>query len=42
MTFQATDVAGIVREFHESVDDYLEFCAERGKPPALPTVDSPA
>lgn len=28
-------VPGIVREFHSAVDDYLEFCNEVGKEPAV-------
>ena len=29
-------VAGIIREFHSAVDDYLEFCREMGKEPNVP------
>jgi predicted HicB family RNase H-like nuclease len=36
VTFQAKTVKDLVREFHESVDDYLEFCASRGEAPDKP------
>lgn len=36
ITFQGDSVAEIVRAFHDSVDDYLEFCAERGESPEKP------
>ena len=29
-------IAGIIREFHSAVDDYLEFCREMGKEPNVP------
>ena len=28
-------VAGIIREFHSAVDDYIDFCREVGKTPAV-------
>ena len=31
--FYAEDAAGIVRAFHEAVDDYLETCTAIGKEP---------
>jgi len=31
--FQSDSAKDIEREFHEAVDDYLEFCAEVGKEP---------
>ena len=31
-------VAGIVKEFHSAVDDYLEFCKAIGKEPNVPEV----
>ncbi len=34
--FESDSIAGIVREFHSAVDDYLEFCNEVGKTPAKP------
>ena len=34
--FESDSTAGIVKEFHSAVDDYLEFCAEIGKTPAKP------
>ena len=38
ITFQGTSVAEIERAVRDSVDDYLEFCAERGgEPPLRPT-----
>ena len=33
MTFQGTDVEQLERAFRDSVDDYLDFCHERGKNP---------
>jgi predicted HicB family RNase H-like nuclease len=32
-----SDIAkGIVKEFHDAVDDYLDFCKEQGKEPDKP------
>lgn len=31
--FEAESAADIERAFHEAVDDYLAFCAEKGKSP---------
>ena len=36
ITFQGESVAEITQAFHDSVDDYLEFCAERGESPEKP------
>ena len=36
ITFQGTSIAEITEAFHDSVDDYLEFCAERGESPEKP------
>lgn len=36
VTFQGTTVRELKRAFRESVDDYLNFCAERGEPPEKP------
>lgn len=36
ITFEGTAVAEIQQAFHESVDDYLEFCAQRGESPEKP------
>jgi len=36
ITFQGESVAEIVQAFHDSVDDYLEFCAQRGESPEKP------
>jgi predicted HicB family RNase H-like nuclease len=36
ITFQGTSVAEVTEAFHDSVDDYLEFCAERGESPEKP------
>ena len=30
ITFQAETVSQAIEEFHQSVDSYLEFCAQRG------------
>ncbi|MDN4619156.1 type II toxin-antitoxin system HicB family antitoxin [Paenibacillus sp. PsM32] len=36
ITFQATSVEELRMAFQESVDDYLEFCKERGEEPSKP------
>lgn len=36
ITFQGESVAEVVRAFHDSVDDYLEFCAQGGESPEKP------
>lgn len=36
ITFQGTSVRELEEAFRESVDDYLEFCEERGEPPDKP------
>ncbi len=36
ITFQATTVEQLQREMEASVDDYLEWCAQRGKEPEKP------
>jgi predicted HicB family RNase H-like nuclease len=36
ITFQGTSVEELEREFQDSVDDYLEFCEERGEEPDKP------
>ena len=36
ITFEGTSVAELQKAFHESVDDYLAFCAERGESPEKP------
>jgi predicted HicB family RNase H-like nuclease len=36
ITFQGKSVAEITRAFRESVDDYLEFCKQRGEAPDKP------
>jgi len=36
VTFEATDVEGIQREFHCSIDEYLESCKEDGIEPRKP------
>ena len=36
ITFQATSIEQLKREFAFSVDDYLAFCAERGIEPDKP------
>jgi predicted HicB family RNase H-like nuclease len=36
ITFQGTTVAQLRVAFHESVDDYLDFCRERGEQPEKP------
>ena len=36
ITFQGGSVAEVIQAFHDSVDDYLEFCAARGESPERP------
>ena len=36
ITFEGETVAELIQAFHDSVDDYLEFCAERGEDPEKP------
>ena len=36
ITFQGTSVEELEREFRNSIDDYLEFCEERGEEPDRP------
>ncbi|BCL34987.1 type II toxin-antitoxin system HicB family antitoxin [Nostoc sp. MS1] len=36
ITFQADNVKELKQAFHDSVDDYLEFCKERGEEPEKP------
>lgn len=36
ITFEGTTVEEIQQAFRESVDDYLEFCAQRGESPEKP------
>jgi predicted HicB family RNase H-like nuclease len=39
ITFQGKTVAEIKKSFHESIDDYLNFCKERGEQPDKPFSD---
>jgi len=36
ITFEGESVAEVIQAFHDSVDVYLEFCAERGESPEKP------
>jgi predicted HicB family RNase H-like nuclease len=36
ITFEGETVDELRQAFHDSVDDYLEFCAERGEDPERP------
>lgn len=36
VTFEADAASGLVQAFRDSVDDYLEFCRERGEDPEKP------
>jgi len=36
ITFQGQSLAEVKQAFHESVDDYLEFCEQRGEAPDKP------
>ena len=33
ITFEGRSIDDVQRAFHESVDDYLAFCSERGESP---------
>ena len=36
ITFQGSSVEDIEKSFKESIDDYLDFCSERGEQPDKP------
>jgi predicted HicB family RNase H-like nuclease len=36
LTFQGTTVRGLDKAFHDTVDDYLAWCEERGEKPEKP------
>lgn len=36
ITFRGTSLEEFKQAFHDSVDDYLEFCSERGEEPDKP------
>src|SRR3954454_18910252 len=36
VTFQADSAGGVEKAFHDSVDDYIEFCKSRGEEPEKP------
>lgn len=36
ITFEADNARELLQAFHDSVDDYLEFCTEEGKEPERP------
>jgi predicted HicB family RNase H-like nuclease len=36
VTFEADSVEALVKAFHDSAHDYLEFCAQRGEQPEKP------
>jgi predicted HicB family RNase H-like nuclease len=36
VTFQGKSVRELKKAFHESIDDYLEFCKKRGEDPDKP------
>lgn len=36
ITFEGTTVRGLEKSFRDSVEDYLEFCGERGEEPNKP------
>ena len=40
ITFQGSSVAEVIQAFHDSVDDYLEFCASAVKARRSPTPGS--
>jgi predicted HicB family RNase H-like nuclease len=36
ISFEGDNVTDLVQDFHNAVDEYLEFCAEQGKEPEKP------
>ena len=36
ITFQGTSIEELTKAFHDSIDDYLEFCQQRGEKPDKP------
>jgi predicted HicB family RNase H-like nuclease len=36
VTYEAADAQGLIRAFHDAVDDYLAHCEEQGTPPERP------
>ena len=36
ISYEGASLAALIEDFHNSVDDYLEFCRERGIEPQLP------
>jgi predicted HicB family RNase H-like nuclease len=36
VSYEAKDAEGLIRVFHEAVDDYLAHCEEEGTPPERP------
>lgn len=36
VTFQGTSVEDLIQAFHDSIDDYLDYCKERGEQPDKP------
>jgi len=36
ISFEGNSVNAIIRDFHNALDEYLEFCAETGKQPEKP------
>ena len=36
ISYEAEDAEGLVRAFHDAVDDYLSSCEEQGVPPERP------
>ena len=36
LSFEGNSVSTLIEDFHSAVDEYLEFCAEKGKTPERP------
>ena len=36
ITFEGDSVSAITEDFHQAIDEYLEFCAENGQEPEKP------
>jgi len=36
ISFEGNSVSAIIKDFHNAIDEYLDFCAETGKQPEKP------
>lgn len=37
VNFESENIENVEKEFHQAVDDYIQFCKDRGKEPEKPT-----